>query len=226
MSIYVKLSQSPVFKGIPPAEIEKLLAHVRTQTKKYKKGTTIAFRDDPCNELIIVLEGSVRGEMPDRSGRIMEVETIPAPKPIAAAFVFGIKNRFPVDAVANEDLTVLSIPKESLVQSMQSNSTVLTNFLDLISSKTHFLTERLMFMSFKTIREKMIHYILNLKKTGDNRITLPKNQQELSEFFGVSRPSLARVIGELEKENIIRRNRREIFIIDPQKLLECSQKSH
>jgi len=214
MPMYEILSKSPVFKGIPPLELEKLLSGLRIHTKKHKKGATIAMRDDTCNELIILIEGTVRGEMLDFSGKVVEVETVSAPRPIAAAFVFGAKNRFPVDAVANEDVTTLSIPRESLVRLLQLNPIILTNYLDLISNKTHFLTERLWFMSFKTIKEKLAHYILSLVKTGETTLTLPKNQQELSEFFGVSRPSLARVIGELERENIIESSRREIKIKD------------
>ncbi len=218
MQIHEKLMQSALFKGLPAAEIEKLLASVNTRVKKYKKGNTIASHGDKCEELLIVYEGIVKGEMLDISGKVVEVETIPAPRAIAAAFIFGTQNRFPVDAVAVEDVTLISIPKESLLRLMQLNAVVLTNYLDLIGNKTHFLSERIRFLSFKTIKEKLAHYILNLSKSGEKHVSIPKNQQELSEFFGVSRPALARVIGELEQNNIIECRRREIEIKNPGKL--------
>jgi len=49
---------------------------------------------------------------------------------------------------------------------------------------------------------------------------LPLSQKELAEFFGVARPSLARALGELEKEEIITVNRREIQIIDRNRLIK------
>lgn len=223
--MYEKLSKSPVFKGIPPQELKKLLEQVRTRLKKYDKGQTAAYRGDQCESLIIIVEGSIRGEMLDYSGKLMQVETIMAPRPIAAAFIFGKKNHFPVDAVANEKVVLLSIPKESLVRLMQLNTMVLTNYLDLVSNKTHFLTERLWFMSFKTIREKLAHYILGLAGSDGDSATLSKNMQELSEFFGVSRPSLSRVVGQMTAEGIIRVSRREVVISDREKLEEILEGS-
>lgn len=224
--MYEMLSKSPVFKGIPPRELKQLLVQVRTRLKKFEKGQTAAYRGDRCKALMIIVEGSIRGEMLDFSGKLMQVETIEAPWPIAAAFIFGRNNRFPVDAVANETVTLLSIPRESLVRLMQMNMLVLTNFLNLVSNKTHFLTERLWFMSFKTIREKLAHYILGLTGSGGKRAALGKNMQELSEFFGVSRPSLSRVVGQMTAEGIIQLNRREVVISDQRKLEEILEGSN
>ncbi len=212
------LSQSPVFKGIPPQEIQRLLTLVPHAVKKFHKGQTIAYRGDTCDKLLILLTGSIRGEMLDFNGKIVEVETMHAPSPIAAAFLFGRKNLFPVDAVAIEDVFLLSIPKDSLLQLMQMNPILLTNYLDVVSNRTHFLTERLWFMSFKTIRQKIAHYLLKLAAPDQNKVFLPKKQEELSQFFGVSRPSLSRVIGELEKEKIITCQRRQVIILDREKL--------
>ena len=50
---------------------------------------------DPVANLLIVLSGSVRGEMIDYSGKTVKIEDIEAPKPLAAAFLFGKENRFP-----------------------------------------------------------------------------------------------------------------------------------
>jgi CRP-like cAMP-binding protein len=122
--------------------------------------------------------------------------------------------------VADRDITVLSIPKTSLIQLIQLDKAVLNNYLDIISNRAYFLSERLWFMSFKTIKEKFAHYIFTLLEPGENKIVLPKSQQELSEFFGVSRPSLARVIGEMEQAQVIQHNRREVVIKDLDKLKE------
>jgi CRP-like cAMP-binding protein len=215
-----QLSRSPVFKGIPAAELKEMLNRVQHRFIAYKKGKTIASRGDKCEKLMVLINGSVRGEMIDFNGKAIEVETINAPRPIAPGFIFGKNNFFPVDVVADQDITILSIPKPSLIQLIQLNKVVLKNYLDIISNRAYFLSERLWFMSFKTIKEKFAHYIFTLLKPGENKIALPKSQQQLSEFFGVSRPSLARVISEMEEAQVIEHHRREIIIKDPDKLKE------
>ena len=107
----------------------------------------------------------------------------------------------------------------------QLNTALLNNFLDLISNRTHFLSERLWFMSFKTIKEKYAQYLLNLLKEGETAVHVPKNQQELSEFFGVSRPSLARVVREMQNAGIIEQHRREVTIKDRDGLQDMAERS-
>ncbi len=213
--VYDILARSPVFKGVNPGDVEALLKPVSHRFVKHQKGNMIAFRGDGCETLMVLVKGSVRGEMVDLDGKAVQVESISVPRPIAPAFIFGKKNRFPVDVVTETDVIILSIPKTSLIRLFQESTTVLNNYLDIISTRTHFLSERLWFMSFKTIKEKFAHYIYGMLKPGENKVVLSKSQQELSEYFGVSRPSLARVIREMENEGIITQKRREIVINAP-----------
>jgi len=215
---FIILSKSPIFRGLDPAEVERLLSRVKFRVRKFSPEAGVAYRGDSCEELLIILRGSIRGEMLDYSGKTVQVETVSAPRPLAPAFVFGKKNRFPVDVIANGELEILALPKPSLVQLLQADGRVLTNFLNAVSNRTHFLSERLWFMSFKTIKEKLAQYILMLAKNSGEIILLPKSQQELSEFFGVARPSLSRVMGEMEREGIIQCNRKEIRILDRERL--------
>jgi CRP-like cAMP-binding protein len=89
----------------------------------------------------------------------------------------------------------------------------------MVSNKTFFLSERLYFLTFKTIREKFSQYLLKLQANSQSReVTLPKSIHELSEYFAVSRPALSRIIRELVREGIIEQNRRRITIKDPSRL--------
>jgi CRP-like cAMP-binding protein len=214
ISVYEILSRSPLFKGLPPLKIEEVLKKVPHRFIKHKKGNVIALRGDTCERLLVLVIGSVRGEMMDLNGKTIEVETISAPRPLAPAFIFGDNNVYPVDVTADKDVTMLSIPKSSLITLIRLNTEVLKNYLDLLSNRTHFLTERLFFMSLKTIKQKFAQYIVNLLKPGEFKVVLPRSHQELSEFFGVSRPSLARVIRDLEDQHLIEHKRREIMIKD------------
>lgn len=215
-----KLSSSPLFKGISSEGIEELIAAVPHQIKNYSGESYIASRNDECRNLMIVLKGSVRGEMLDYSGKVLKVEDIFAPRPIAAAFLFGQNNRFPVDVIANSDVSILVLPKETVLQLFHSNDIFLKNYLNSISNRAQFLSQRIWFLSFKTIKGKLAQYILHLLKDDMKSVLFPLSQKELAEFFGVARPSLARALGDLEKEGIIDVNRREIHIKNKNRLID------
>ncbi len=217
--MYNTLTNSPLFKGIAPEEIENIFSLINYKIKKYDNEQLIASREEPVNHLLILIKGSVRGEMLDFSGKVLKVEDIHAPKPIVGAFLFGAQNKFPVDVITCEETSLLIIPKESVIKLFQLNPQFLQNFLNAISSRAQFLSRRIWFLSFKTIKGKLAQYILNLEKTQGENINMKLTQKELAEFFGVTRPSLARALGDMEKNGIIEANRKQITILDKNKLI-------
>ncbi|RPH32099.1 MAG: Crp/Fnr family transcriptional regulator [Bacteroidales bacterium] len=219
--MYNIISNSPFFRGLTPQEVEAILGKISHSIKSFSKGQTIAQRKEEVKNLCIVVVGSVKGEMVDFSGKILKIEEMFAPQPIAHAFLFGERNQFPVDVIALEDCKILFIPKPEVIRMLQQSDVILRNYLNAISNRAQFLSNKLWFLSFKTIKEKVSHYLLSLLQGDSNKtITLSKSHQELAEFFGVTRPSLARVFAEMQDEGIITVNRREITIINRNRLLE------
>jgi CRP-like cAMP-binding protein len=74
-------------------------------------------------------------------------------------------------------------------------------------------------LTFKTIKEKIANYLLTLPKDKDQNVTLDSSIEELSNLFGVSRPSLSRAFSELEEKKIIQKNKKKIKILDGNKLI-------
>lgn len=218
--MYKKLVNCPLFKGLNEDEIKALLEICIHQLKKYKKDDVIAISNEKIISQLSVIEGSVRGEMIDYSGKIIKIEDIEAPRPLAPAFLFGKNNKYPVNIVANKDVVILSFPKSSFVKLLQHEEKVLHNYLDIISNRAQFLSSKIKLLSFQTIKGKMAQYILQImKKTNNSEIVLPKSQSQLAEMFGVTRPSLGRAIREMDSEGIVKATGKQIVILDKQKLL-------
>lgn len=215
---YQLLGQCPVFKGISEDELRKLLSKVHFQVKKFSKGEVVAVSGEKVNNLFIVLDGCVRGEMIDYSGKTIKIEDVEAPLPLATAFLFGKGNKFPVTVTANSDVKILSLPVPEFLRLLQLNTQILINYLNNISSRTQFLTQKLQFLNFKTIREKVAHFLLTLADDKYHSVELSHTQQQLAELFGVTRPSLARVLGEMQLEGLIKIERKTVTLTDKEKL--------
>lgn len=216
---YTILSRCPLFRGVAPDELERLFSVYPTTVRSYVKGNVLASRDDEYTALMVVLEGSVKGEMVDQSGKVVKIEDIAAPRPIAPAFLFGQNNRLPVDVVANDVVKVLVVPRQSMVGVMQSSTQVLTNYLDMMSNRATFLSNKLYFHSFRSIKEKLAHYLLELSRNELRTFSLPMGQQELADYFGVTRSSLARVFADLERDGLVAFDRRKVTLLNRDGLL-------
>jgi CRP-like cAMP-binding protein len=216
---YSKLVTSPVFRGINEEKIESLLKKVHYRIRHYSPGSVVAISGDPVDCLNIVLSGAVKGEMVDFDGRVVKIEEIYAPGAIAAGFLFGEKNRFPVTVIAITGTDMLSIGKQDFIRLLRMEDTVLVNFLDMISNRSQFLSEKIRFLAFRTLRAKLANYILQEAGKTTASIVLDKTQSDLAEMFGVARPSIARTLSEMEKDGYIEADRKNIRIVDREGLV-------
>jgi CRP/FNR family transcriptional regulator, dissimilatory nitrate respiration regulator len=215
---YSILTRAPLFLSLSEEDIRNLLTAVPYRIRKFKADTIIAHTGDEVNSLMIVIEGKVKGEMVDYTGRIIKIEDIPAPGTIASAFVFGSRNKFPVNVHAISDTKMLIIAKYDFLKLLMGNDRILLNFLNMISDRSQFLSDKIIFLNFKTIKGKLAQLIL--QKAGNERvnITLDMTQTDLADYFGVARPSIARALGEMEEEGLIEAKGKTIRIIDNNRL--------
>jgi len=216
------LTNCPIFLGLAEEELEIIFSKTHHFTKTFEVGEIAAFSGEPVNFMMIVLEGSVKGEMVDFSGKVIKIDDIRAPRVLASAFIFGKQNKFPVNVMANEKTRILYIPKYDFMKMLQSDIRILQNFLNVISSQSQMLANKLKFLSFKTIKGKIAQYILSLAGPDKTMVELPMTQNDMAEQFGVARPSLARAMGEMAEEGIISVDRKVIRILDRKRLVAVS----
>lgn len=219
-----QLSKCNLFASMNEKEIEEALNVSGIKEEEFKRGELIALQDEPCNRLIILTKGSVKAEMSDPSGKMVKIEDIYAPSPIAILFLFGPRNKFPVQVTAREDVSAMIIPKQSILQMLQTNKQLLSNYLDISAIYASTLRGKLHLMSFRTIRQKLAIYFLNLSKQHDsNKIELDRTQKSLAEYFGVSRPSLSRELSNMHEDGLISIDRKSIEILNKNELVKITQ---
>ena len=217
---YQLISQCPLFCGIPAQENQKLFGQINFQMKKFEKNEIVVCSGDRVTHLLIIISGSVKGEMTDYSGKTVKIEDIEAPRPLAAAFIIGKENNYPVTVSANNEVKIVAIPISEFLKMLQLSTKLLRNYLHSISTRAQFLSQKLHFLSFKTIKEKMAHFLL--QKSGErlHSIELNNTQQQLADLFGVARPSLARVFSEMQQEGLIKIEKRTVALLNKPALNE------
>jgi len=213
------LKGCPLFHGLPPEELSRLLLASSGRIKRYAKGELVAQAGEEIFFLHVMLEGHVKGEMVDFAGKVIKIEDLGPSRPLAPAFLFGDQNRYPVNITASDEVKILAIPRDAFLGMMQSSELVLRNFVNSVSSRGQFLSNKIRFLSFTTIKGKLAQYLLDIaRKKGSERFSLPHSQSQLSELFGVARPSVGRAISEMNQEGIIHTDGKQVSILDSSRL--------
>jgi CRP-like cAMP-binding protein len=213
------LAESVVFKDLYVTMIADILNGALYQVRKFGKGEVIAQSGSPCTHARIVLTGKITGEMMDVSGKILKIEDIGPSKMIASAFLYGRRRTYPVNVIAMEPSLIWQMHRDDFSKLLQKDIRLLDNYLNEISNRAQFLSEKIRFLSFPTLRSK-IAYLFIQYAAGENVFRLPMTHQQLSELFGVARPSLTREIRQMNNEGIILADRDLITIPDLSKLKE------
>jgi CRP-like cAMP-binding protein len=208
-----------LFLGLNEGEVEEILSGSFCRMRKYSRGDLVAQAGEEVFFLNIMVQGSVKGEMDDYAGKVIKIEDIHPPRPLAPAFLFGSQNRYPVNITASDDVKVLSISRDEFLKMMQTNERILRNFVNNVSSRGQFLSNKIKFLSFTSIKGKLAQYLLDMAgKTGSDRIILPLSQTELAELFGVARPSVGRAISEMNHDGIIQTEGKQVLLLDKARL--------
>ena len=173
---------------------------------------------------MIVLNGLLQGQMVNDAGKLVVIEELEATQLLAPAFLYAPKNNLPVNIISMEPSEILFIHRDDFTVWMQQSKQLLQNFLMLISGRSHFLSDKIMFLSLKNIKNKIADYLLHkLPDASSPVIHLTDTQQEIADSFGVTRPSLARALAEMEQEGIISIDRKVITICNMQLLRQMGQ---
>lgn len=195
-------------------EIKKLTINNSFKTVDYDKDTVVKSRGEELEHLMILLYGEVKTQMSDFNGRIIQIERLNSPTMLAMGFVFQKNNILPVNIITAKKSSILFIEKQVLIKFACDNKEFLENLLNHIGNKMNFLSQKLWITSLKTIKEKLLFYLLQLynQNNYNKNIEIPVRIEELSLLFGITRPSLSRALSDLEKEDYFIRQGREVTL--------------
>ena len=73
---------------------------------------------------------------------------------------------------------------------------------------------RLKVLPFRGIRNRFIYYLFEHQQKDSNVVELEHTQEQLAEYFGVTRPALSKEIGRLVDEGFISITRRKVTILN------------
>jgi len=209
------LLNSPLFKGLTSGELDALMQNIHHQIRQFRSGELLAQAGEDVDKAILLLQGRLQGEMVDFAGNSLKIEELDPPQMVAAAFLFGPQNKFPVFLSAKTDGRIMVILKKDFTRMLSLEPRVMVNYLNIVSAKAQFLSGKITFLSLKTIREKIAFYLLQrAKQTPNMQVNIDQTQTALADLFGVTRPSLTRSVLEMEKQGILEWSKEKVFIKD------------
>lgn len=194
--------------------IHQLVRHIT-----YKKGeTVISPYDDP--QLVILAKGLLKVYQLSSSGKEQLLRVVEPGGYEGEDALFGVKNNNLFgEALQNTEICIL---KQSDFQKLLKDYPQLSiKLLTINAKKNAKVEEQTQFLTMERIEERLATYLLDLAKaTESSQIKIPMKMKELAGFLGTTPETLSRKLKSLEKDQLIKRDKQTIQILDSQKLEE------
>lgn len=128
------------------------------------------------------------------------------------------------NVVALTDTIVCEVPYSHFVESLKTNPELSASFFSLISKQLTAST----YIDISPAKKRLAAFILDLSLRTDNAIplqqlTLPMSRQDIGNYLRLTAETVSRLLSQLQKEKIIKTERKLIKIINLPRLHELTQ---
>lgn len=201
--------------------MQKVAAIVKT--REYDKNSVIFREGEQGEGLFFVIKGKIKLSKLTEEGKEKILHFCQEGDVFAEILLFD-GGPYPATAETIENVEIGLISHNDLEQLLRENNEITMKVLKVMAKRLREAQLQVRDLAFKDAYGRLASALLHLseeygEKTAEaSRVGMNLNQQELANVIGSSRETVARIIGEWRKEGIISIEKREIFILNRNKL--------
>lgn len=216
-SLVETLHRVPLFNDLSQSELAILSERVTVTT--LDEGVTVFAEGDPCHDLLIVRDGSVKLFKSAPSGRHQLLAVERAGSSLSEVAVLD-ENPYPASAQTIEPTTLLRLEGSHFRRLILQNPVVALKVIKVLGHRLRRMASLVEELSFSTVRSRLIVYLIRLAEERGRpvefgiEVSLEENNEELAARLGTVRELVSRNFGRLHSEGLIRMRRRAVTIPD------------
>lgn len=229
------LANLPLFSDMSEQDLSNL-AHNGCTLRNLERGEHVFVTGQPCGEFHVVVTGQVRLYVHSPQGMEKVIELLGPQQSFAEALMFT-GQRYILSAQTLTDATILTISRDVVLAEIHKDAGFALRLMAGMSRRLHGLVRDVEANALSTGMQRVIGYLLgDLATRADEMrrrasagefgnappaamtVTLPVAKAVIASRLSLTPEYLSRVFNELERVGLIRVDRRDILILDPDKL--------
>jgi CRP-like cAMP-binding protein len=215
------LAVLPLFAGLSDAERTRLAegCHLR----RFERGAMVFRIGEPCDSFHVVVVGQVKLFVLSPAGHEKVIELIGPSRSFAEALMFLDKPCM-VNAQALADTLLLTVHREIVLSEVQQDPRFALRMLASLSMRLHGLVRDVQAYALQNGVQRVIGYLLGegqmaAEGTAEvHTVSLPVSKATVASRLSLTPEYFSRVLRELEDARLIEVDKRDIRILDVQRL--------
>lgn len=215
------LSMQPLFQEMDAAELERLAQGCALQ--RHARGDMVFRVGEPCDAFHVTVTGQVKLFVISPAGAEKVIEIMGPGQSFAEALMFTGRP-YILNAQALADSLVLSIGKAAVTAEIEHDPRFAMRMLAGISRRLHGLVHDVESYALHSGLQRVIGYLLRDQSAEDCvsgeavTVSLPVSKATIASRLSLTPEYFSRVLHELEAAGLVRIDKRDVHILDVQRL--------
>lgn len=215
------LSVLPMFSDLSQPERDRIAEG--SQLRRLARGDMVFRAGEPCEAFHVVVLGQVKLYVASPSGQEKIIELVGPSNSFAEAMMFLEKPYF-LNAQTLVETLLVSVSKQAVFSEIERDPRFSMHMLGGISRRLHGLIRDVEGYALHSGMQRLIGYLLrdvqgeNAATIGIVTVSLPVSKATIASRLSLTPEYFSRVLHELEAEKLIEIDKREIRILDVQRL--------
>jgi CRP/FNR family transcriptional regulator, dissimilatory nitrate respiration regulator len=217
------LSVVPLFQEMDAEELWRI--EQGSQLRRLDRGDMVFRFGEPCEAFHLCVTGQIKLFVLSPAGQEKVIEIISPGQSFAEALMFTDRP-YILNAQALSDGLLLSIGKSAVVGEIERDPRFALRMLAGISRRLHGLVHDVEAYALHSGAQRVIGYLLRCQTSDDCAdgasltVSLPVSKATIASRLSLTPEYFSRVLHELEAAGLIRVDRREIHILDADRLAQ------
>lgn len=222
------LRRVPLFADLSSQELA-LIAE-RVSLRHYSAGAMVFYEGEPCRELFLVQQGTVKLLKSAANGRRQLLGVERAGSALSEVPVFD-GGTYPASAEAVSDTVLLRIDADDFRKICAQYPEVALKVIKVLGHRLRRMGKLVEDLSFSTVRGRLVAYLLSLAEEEGRftphgiEFTLAENNEDLAARLGTVRELVSRNLGRLYSEGVIQMQGRLVIVPNLEQLREIVRNS-
>jgi CRP/FNR family transcriptional regulator/CRP/FNR family cyclic AMP-dependent transcriptional regulator len=213
------LGRLPLFQGLPPEALEEVIRGVRL--RGFSRGTVIFHKDDPGNQLYVILKGAVSITLPSAEGKDLVLSILSAGDFFGELSLIDEEPRSATAIAVDDDTQTLIVSRDAFIAPLMKYPQMALQIMALLSRRLRQADALAQEAALLDLPGRLARRLLELAdrhghRLGDGvRIDLRLTQSDLAALIGATRVATNRQLQRFQHQGVVSWHAQHITLLKP-----------
>ena len=205
--VHLDLQELPLFRDISAAEVDRFIENTGAVIQRYERGSRFLKAYEANSNIGVIVEGEAQVLSEDRFGNEAISHNLERGAMLGSTSAILPKVPYTTNIEALTDVLVLWVPYRALLTAGpklgRTHGIVMKNLLEAFCRKNLLMREKIELLSQKTLRERLILYLLQRERRQNREKVHVPGRVQLAKELECNRSALTREISAMRNEGML-----------------------